>query len=144
MSIRDDLRTYVLSKSSVTDLIGQRMYPQESPQAEPGATPYPRVVYRENGGQRTGSLEGANPQVRTAFSLDCQSKNGDEAVNIANALSNILDYFQGTMNGTTVQGVFVTRGPDSIDPPIDGNEKGVRTSTIDIDLWYESAVPTYV
>lgn len=143
MSIRNDLFTYLTSKTSITNLVDTRIYPQESPQAEAGATPYPRIIYRENGGVRTGSLEGANEQVQTSFTLDCQSKDGDEAIDIANALANVLDFYQGLMGSTTVQGVFVRRTGDSIEAPIDGNEKGVRTSSIDIDLWYESTVPSY-
>ncbi len=140
MSIGTDLRTYLLTKTSITNLVASRIYPLEVPE---GAA-YPRIVYTENGGQRTGSFDGANPQVNTSFSLLCQSISGDNVRAIRDALENVLDYFSGTMDSTTVQGVFVTRDPDGLIPPVAANEDSVKEATVNIDLWYESPVPTYV
>jgi hypothetical protein len=139
MSIRADLRTYLLTKASVTALIGTRIYPQEAKQG----VAYPRIIYRETGGDRTNSLSGANEQVKTSFELTCQSEDGDEAKAIADALENVLDCFQGTMNGTTVQGMFTTNSGDILDEPVAGNEKSIKESIVNVDLWFEKAVPSY-
>ncbi len=140
MSIGTDLRTYLLTKTSVTALIGTAIYPGE---AKEGYA-FPRVLYIENGGQRTNSFDGASEQVQTSFTLLCQSEDSDEAKSIRDALENVLDCFNNsTMDATTVQGVFSVRNPDGIIPPTAGNENSVYESSITIDLWYESTVPSY-
>lgn len=139
MSIRADLRSYLLSKSSITTLVGSRIYPQEAPQ---GAV-YPRIIYQETGGERDRTLDGANRLTKTSFDLTAQSQDGDNAKAISDALANVLDVYQGQMARTTVQGVFVTANSDNLIPPDGADEKSVKESSISIDLWYESAVPTY-
>ncbi len=141
MSIRADLLTYLATKTSVTAIFSTRMYSQQAPQ---GAG-FPRLILTELGGERTGSLGGANEQIKTSFALESQSESaGIEAIAGADALANVLDYFQGTMGSSTVQGVFVMNAGDSIDPPTDASEKAIHSSTLNIDVWYEKAVPTYV
>lgn len=137
--IGTDLRTYLLTKSSITALVDSRIYPSDAKEGQP----YPRILYTENGGQRTGSFDGANPQVQTSFELLCQSEDSDEAKAVRDALENVLDYYSGAMDSTTVQGVFCSRQPDGVLPPTAGNEKSVYESTLILDLWYESAVPSY-
>ncbi len=140
MSIGTDLRTYLLSKASITALVDQAIYPDEAKQGYP----FPRILYTENGGMRTNSFDGANPQVQTSFTLLCQSEDSDEAKSIRDALENVLDCFSNDlMDSTTVQGVFSTRNPDGLIPPTAGNENSVYESSITIDLWYESTVPSY-
>ncbi len=140
MSIRADLLTYLATKTSVTTLVSARIYSQQAPE---GAS-LPRVVFTELGGERTGSLSGANEQIKTSFALECQATSGAGSVAVADALANVLDYFQGTMGSSTVQGVFVTNAGDSIEPPTAANEEAIHSTTLNIDVWYEKAVPSYV
>lgn len=140
MSLGDDLRTYLLTKTSVTTLVGVRIYPQVLPK---GAV-YPAITYARLGGERTRSLEGANGQVMTTVQFSCWSESWDQSEVVAEALRNVLECFQGTFDTTTVQGVFVEPPNDLDIPPVAADDLTVHQVMVQADIWYEEAVPTYV
>lgn len=140
MNITAELRTYLLTKSSITDRINQRIFPGTKPQGETRDC----IIVQELGGERTRSMNGANEQTQTSFNLECHSQSYDRAREIAEALANVLECFSGTMGEATVQGVFCDPPNDGYLPPDAAGETLVHTISVPITLWYEAEVPSYV
>jgi hypothetical protein len=145
MSLGGALRTYLLTKTSVTNLVASRIYPQVVPQKkEASDVAYPAIAYTRLGGDRTRSLGGANGQVMSSVQFSCFSYDYDTSEAVAEALRNVLECFQGTFDTTTVQGVFV-EPPNDLDIPNQAADGlTIHQVMVSADIWFEEAVPTYV
>jgi hypothetical protein len=77
------LRQYLLSQSSVTDLVDQRIFPVLLPQGEPT----PAVDIRQVGGTTTSDIEGWIGHTQTQVVIDCYSDDDpDQAAAVAAAI----------------------------------------------------------
>jgi len=89
-----ELRTFLLTHKSLTDLIGQRLYPGWLPE-KPAM---PSVAYLEVSGVRFHNIDVAYPR----FQFSCFSNRYVEAKQVATEITKALQRFKGDIGGTRV------------------------------------------
>lgn len=146
MSWPADLRTYLLSKSSITNLVGTRVYPDYIPQKN---STYPAIVYQIISDTPEHTLAGAALHTGTRVQLDVYAATALVRAQVVEALRNVLQGFPPTSTltfGTTdtlVSSVRYVNSFDIYEPPQDNSDTGLfRNST---DYWFrlKRTAPTF-
>lgn len=112
------LQVYLLGKSSLTDLIGTRLYHIKAPDK----AAFPHVIYFQAVPDNTPTAFTEGNAGSPLFQFTCVSNSDDtpcDAFTIAWVLIDLLRFYQGAMDGITVKNIIV-RGPQEI-PNDDGN-----------------------
>lgn len=143
MSIRDDLRTYLLTKSGITGLVDQRVHPGFVPQGRE----LPCLCLLTVSDVPLHVMEGEAGLSVARVQVTCWAETALAAGQLENAVRNAIDGFPSTppaaMGSSTVQHVMKL---DTSDIPEDaaGNEQikrhGVRA---DYEVAYVLANPTF-
>lgn len=133
-AIGEALRTKLLSYSTVTSIIGQRMYPDV---LEQDAT-LPAVIFYVTSTDREHSVTGVTKTAHARVTLDCYAKSRATASQISKAIRETgIDQFTGTINGYSFQGVEFTSGDTyEQEPPIDGNQAHRYLVSFDLLVHY--------
>ena len=141
-----DIRTYLLSKSSITSLIGTRVYPDYIPQKN---STYPAIVYQVISDTPDHTLAGAALHTGTRVQLDVYAETSLVRAQVVEALRNVLQGFPpaGTTtmgsSDSTVSSVKYLNSFDIYEPPQDNSDTGLfRNST---DYWFrlKRTAPTF-
>jgi hypothetical protein len=107
------------------------------PQVAPEDSPFPHVTYYRVSTQRTRHLLGtamANPRIQ----FDCWGLDYPSAKNLALAIANCLNDFQGNLVGGTVKvlGIFLDDEGDDYIAPEHAEEAGVHKVGLSILVFY--------
>jgi hypothetical protein len=134
-SIGDALRTKLLSYSSVSSLIGQRMYPDELKQS---AT-MPAVVFYVMSTERHHSLTGVTKAARARVAFECYALTRNTVAAISTAIRETgIDSFDGTVSGYGFQGIDFDGGDEYMDQaPTDGNQSHRYIVRFDLTVHYQ-------
>lgn len=101
------MRQYMLSKTAVTDVIGQRFYAKRLPQ---NAT-VPAVAYRTLTESHDHALDGLAGMVSTRIQYECFAANAESARSLAYIMiGSEADQIKGLTHGTNVRSVMVEDG----------------------------------
>ena len=115
MSIEFALQTFVLADSSITDIIGARLFPVSALLG----TVWPYILYRRASTPREPTHGGSTGKARATFVLSCWSKNYDDSIALAALVIARLHAVRGTWgtgaNETIVSSSFVTDEADNFD-----------------------------
>ena len=137
MSIADDLRTWLLTQSDVTDVVGTRIAVGHAKRGEA----FPRLLVSNISGPLENDLGGANPHASPTFQLTAFDTDGVVAGSMGPILRDTLANANTaggiTMGSTTVQGVEVLSVVDL--PPVlqdDATNEYIYSTAVDIQLWY--------
>jgi hypothetical protein len=131
------LRTKLLSYSSVSALIGTRMYPSALLK---GCT-LPAVVYTKLSTQREHSMSDVTKLAHATYQIDCYSLTKDEADTVSKTIqdSGICSY-QGTTAGIYFCGTEIPSGEyDGDESPTDGNQEHRYITSFDLQVHYQEA-----
>lgn len=131
--IKDDIRTYLLTKSALTALISQRIYSLPAPQ---GVT-YPFVSIHRIGGDREQHLlhDAAFGKVR--LQIDARAETSAAAEAVAEQIRIALDAYAGTAGSSTVHSVQLIDERDFVEPTDDGREIGVYVVSSDYEIAFD-------
>ncbi len=126
MSITDDLYTYLLTVSGVTNLVQDRIYPLVRNQKEP----LPCIVFQDISDPRVHSHDGvsglANPRIQ--FSCWAAKAHGwEDAQAVAEALRVALDCY----HSGNIQATFLVNELSDMDP-----ETGDFRKLQEYEFWY--------
>lgn len=134
-AIGEALRAKLLTFSTVTTLIGQRMYPDALPQK---AT-IPAVLYYVTSTQREHMLSGLSKLAHARFTIECYAVTRTAASSISRAIRETgIDSFRGVVNGYTFCGVDFDSGDEYMqEPPTDGNQEHRYIVTFDLLVHYK-------
>ena len=101
------VRTYLLTKTAVTDIIGQRMYTDALPQ---GATS-PAVVLSTVSESYDHALDGLGGIVQTRMQFECYASTRLVSLSIADAIIWCgIDQIKGTYSSINIRSVMVEDG----------------------------------
>ncbi len=137
MSIRHDIRTWLLLQSDVTDIVGTRITAGPPKRKDD----YPYLVISNIAGPLEHDLSGANPLAGPTFQLTVFDKDAVVASNAGPTLRDTLANANAAggfaMGSTTVQAVEVI---DVVDLPEtgrgDATDKFIFSTAVDIQLWF--------
>ena len=103
MSVHKDLRDYLLADSTITALVGQRVYVEELPQN----SPLPAITFLRVNVDHDHDLEGETGLATARFQIDSWADSPLNALALAERVRLRLDGYQGTMGSTTVQSILL-------------------------------------
>lgn len=140
MAIGQDLRTYLLTKASITSLLGTRIFPNKIPQKN---SDWPCVVYQIISQNPGHTLEGGADYAETRIQLDVYSETALARDALVEALRNVLQGFRGTMGSSTVSSVVYRNSIDLYEPPADNSDVGLYRNSADYWLRHSHTAPTF-
>lgn len=140
MSIEAAFYSYLSTNSTVTALVGTRIYEGIVPQKETRAA----IVYQIISETRDAySLQGANGQVETRLQVKCYAASNVATRTLADTVRMAVDGYKGFWSGTEIQSVFI----DSSEPADEyspGNEAArVWGWRYDLLITHVETVPTF-
>lgn len=148
MSLGADLRTYLMSKSSITAIVGTRCFKNKIPET---VTTYPLIVYTQVSQVVPHTLTTVAGYSQTRMQIDCYASGKDsvKADSLAAAVYNVLAGFpaagtaQPAMGSSTVTSVVFMGSRDFYEPPEDGSDVGLFRNSMDFWFRHDAAVPSY-
>lgn len=94
MTIEADLRALLVADTTVSGMVGTRIYLARLPQ-DPT---YPAITFSKVSGPRVHTLAGRGGRARPRLSVHCWAESDVGAKALANAVRAVLDGFNGTTN----------------------------------------------
>lgn len=133
-AIGEAFRTKLLSYSTVSTIVGQRMYPDALKQ---GAT-IPAIVYYVISTDREHYVGGLTKAAHARIQIDCYAATRTAASALSKAIRETgIDSFTGTVSNYQFQGVEFDSGDEYIqEPPIDGNQEHRYIVSFDLLVHY--------
>lgn len=135
MILETGLRTYLLSQTSITDIVLARIYGLVREQGNDVSLPInqqlPAVLIQRISSIRQQTFCGTAPLVETDIQVDSYAMTGQDAWALAEALRAVLMDFNGTMGETYVDTVHLTNEFPLTDP-----EPGIIRITQLYTMWY--------
>lgn len=133
-AIGEALRTKLLSYSTVSSLIGQRMYPDVLVKS---AT-LPAVVYYVISTQRDHMLSGVGKSAHARVNIECYARTRSTCNAISKAIRETgIDSFRGVVSGYAFDGVDFDSGDEYMqEPPTDGNQEHRYIVSFDLLVHY--------
>lgn len=137
ISIEDVMRTYLLTNSTITGLITDRIFPQQAPQ---NAT-FPYVVYHRISNIVLRHLGGRAGVSHSRIQLDCYARKYSEAKVLRDAIISLIDPDESRTSrrlwGTVpVQSSIVEDSYDDDQIPAHGDEIGYHCLSMDAIIWF--------
>jgi len=124
------VRGYLLGKSVITDLVGQRIYTDALPQS----APMPAIVMSKLYTQHEHELSNIAGLAHSRIQFECYASTRLVSNSVAEAIraSGIITQ-KGTTNSVDIRGVRVEEGMSyQDDPPTDGSDERRYVSVIDL------------
>ena len=133
-AIGEALRTKLLSYTTVSTLIGQRMYPDALVQ---GAQ-LPAVVYYVTSTQRDHMLSGVGKSAHARVTLECYALTRSTCNAIEKAIRETgIDSFRGSVSGYDLDGVDFDSGDEYMqESPTDGSQEHRYIVSFDLLVHY--------
>ena len=136
-NIAKELRTYLLSKTAITDLVGPRIYYSHLPQR---AT-IPALVLDVVTSTSERHLSDTEGVARTEVQIDCYGSTYTAAVTLGETVRKYLDTHSGALGAITADEVIVQSHTDAEDAPTDGSDAFRYLRTLDVIVWHTEDVP---
>ena len=112
MSLEKDIRTYMLTRTAITDLVGLTgIYFGKLPQA----VTFPALVSNRISTTRTYSHSGDSNLTTPRIQYSCFSETSEGAKDLAEEIVNEMSGFKGTAGAATVYSTFVESELDLYD-----------------------------
>jgi hypothetical protein len=145
VSFQSDFYDYVLADAEIIAATGNdtegvgKVYHLQSPEAEDP----PYLVFQKITGQNHHHYGAASAIASAFYQFDCIGlTTTTDATDIAEAVRNRLDGYQGTMGSTVVRSMFVNTHREESEDPGDGSEAWISRVILEIEAWYVQTVPT--
>jgi len=120
-AVGEAFRTKLLGYSTVSTIVGQRMYPD----ALKVSASMPSIIYYVISTQRDHSVAGLTKLAHARIQLDCFAATRTAASALSKAIRETgIDAYRGTTSGYTFCGVEFDSGDEYLqEPPTDGNQE---------------------
>lgn len=139
MSLKADLKTYLLGKSAIGALVGTRMRPGA---AKKGDT-LPYITYKQIGGSDDHHQQGVSRLAEVVIQINCVAAGAEAAETLRNAVRDALGGFQGMMGSTQVRNARIVGKSDGFVQPRDGGPITKYKEILDVAFDYFEALPTF-
>ena len=136
--ISKDVRTYLLTVSAVTDIVGSRIFPRMMPQGES----LPAVVFSLIGSTSEPRLLGASGGVRALVQIDCYAETHIVCNNLAEKIRLSLHGYSGTAGSSTVEAMLDAKR-EMFDAPTDASDVPAYRVSLDFEIWHNEAIPSF-
>jgi hypothetical protein len=130
--ICEGLRTLLLAQSTVTDVVGQKIFVTAARQGQDR----PYILIDRVSDEKIKGLSGFLSAKHCEVDIDCWANTASAAAALAKIVSDYLDDFSGATGGTeTILAVHQVDEDDTFDPPSSGGQiqEFVTILTLEID-----------
>lgn len=143
MTIKAAIYDYLSTHATVIAQVSTRIYPDDAPTS--AVRPY--IVYERSAQIGVHSVNGSPASTATGLTranvmIDAFADTSLKAEQVAEAVRDAIDGFQGTMSGVDVRHVTISNIRDSVENPEDGSEVFVHRVSLDLTIWYNRSVPS--
>lgn len=132
MSFEADFRTFLLSASGVSSLVGDRVVWSELPDG----SPRPVITLWTISSNPEYTMAGANGLEQRRVQIDCWAMTLTEAKALDAAIADLVDGFKGAVGSTFLQGAFVVNRDESRDPSIGSPAQRYFRARLDLLVWF--------
>tara|TARA_Y100000004_G_C8875452_1_gene395177 strand:- start:24 stop:446 length:423 start_codon:yes stop_codon:yes gene_type:complete len=133
------LRAYLVSKTSVTDEVGTRIYPGVLPQ---DAT-LPAVVYNLVFAEIHDVLTGSSGSLTSTVQIDVYSDSHISSNGAAEAIRLVTQGYSGAMGSETINSVRLRNRNETYEPPTDGSDLGRHRVMLELDITHTNTIPSF-
>jgi len=137
MAFKDDLYSKLTATTGITDIVETRIYYGIAPTN----ADVPYLTYMRISDDQIHHTGAASAFTRCQYQFSCWAFKELTSDNIANAVRNALDGFNGTLGSTRTR-IQMTDQVDLYDSPDDGSQAGLWHIAVTFDIWHQRAVPT--
>ncbi|MCP5017108.1 MAG: DUF3168 domain-containing protein [Ketobacter sp.] len=140
MTIESAIYSHLSTKSSITALVSDRIYPQIAP----NSAEYPFITYNIVTEDHDHSMGGATGLANLILQLDVWASTVPTQVSLSEALRNALDGFKGLMGSEDldIRNCFLQNRASFFEPRTEGKEIPDYRTTLDFSIWHVETVPT--
>ncbi len=138
--IGQSVKTYLLSKSAVTNVAGTRVFSDYLPGS---ITTFPSVVMLQVSQVNPQHLTAQCDYAETRLQLDVYSDQASTRDSFANTLRDEMNGFSGTMGSVAVSEVKLVNSRDGYEPPQDNSDSGLYRNSSDYWIRHAQAVPSF-
>lgn len=133
ISVGEAIVAILLASSTLTDLIGNRVYPNYVPQN----AAMPAVTYQRISGPRDHTFDGPSGLVQSRYQLNSWGATYGDMESVADAVRIAMDGFTGSVGGRVIQNIETDDETDIpvITPGVDQTRR--MGSGMDFNIWYE-------
>lgn len=131
------LRAYLLTKTAITTIVGQRIYCDVLPQ---GAT-LPAITFYRISTVRDHTIGDCTRLAHARFQIDCWSNSRSTSDSISHAIRACgITSYRGTTDSIWFSGVEIDSGEQHlVEPPTDGSQVHRYVTTFDLMVHYREA-----
>ena len=133
-----DIRTYLQTKTAVTNLVGTRIFPRMMPQGET----LPAVVFSLIGSTSEPRLLGASGGVRALVQLDCYAETHIACNALGEQIRLALHGYSGTAGNSTIEAMLEAKR-ELFDAPTDASDVPAYRVSLDFEIWHNETIPTF-
>lgn len=138
MSIETDIRTYLLTKSGVTNVCSTRIYCGHAPQS----VAFPSIVISMSRKLHIRSMDGGEALAHSTIDIDCRAQSFVDMQSLQNAVRIVLDGKTGTLGSTDVSSALLQSEVYIVEPPLFATDKPIHRIVMGFDVFHEESVPT--
>jgi hypothetical protein len=120
------LRAYLVSKTSVTDEVGTRIYPGVLPQDEIHDV-----------------LTGSSGSLTSTVQIDVYSDSHISSNGAAEAIRLVTQGYSGAMGSETINSVRLRNRNETYEPPTDGSDLGRHRVMLELDITHTNTIPSF-
>jgi len=131
-------RTYLLTKTPVTDLVGTRIYFGNLPQ-DPT---FPAVVLHLILRDTERHLTNASGLARSVVQVDCHAETHDAAEDLSEQVRLVTEFYRGAWGVETIRRSIVGDVADLSEHPRDGSQLFVHIRSMDVTTWHTESLPS--
>ena len=134
-----DVRTYLLTKSDVTDIVSTRVRPDALTQEEA----LPAVAYQETDTTHEQHLTAAAGILHARLHLDCYADTRRGANSLAETIRTQLHGYRGSAGSATILACELVNRTKGYDPPPDGSDDGRYVTSLAFRITAEETAPSF-
>lgn len=132
MSMRSALIALLNGESTVTNVVGSRIYFGNAP---PDAT-FPHIVVSQESSDEMTMLDGTPGLRSVRFDISSKSERGVQCETLGDAVRKFLDDYTGTAGSETIDAVYVEDESTNVEPPRSGEREPIYVTTLDVVIQY--------
>ena len=135
MGIRGAMVSLLAGESSISDIVGPRIYAGDK---APQGAALPHIVLTVTGGQHNPTLDGfSDGLLFIDFDIDCKAARSVEAEDLADTVRRFIDDYSGPAGDETIGAVLIQDQVDDYEPPTDNSDVGIHDVTLDVQIQYK-------
>jgi hypothetical protein len=128
----EDLRTFIIGTTAVTQYIGTRCHYNHLPES----AIQPHVWFRVSSDTEERTMDGVGGLHEAQVDVECAGLSESSAQNVADAIKTRLDGYKGTFGTATAQAAFLRDKDDDYLPFSNQSDEGVHVVAYSLQMWY--------